>query len=98
MKTIMNLAVLLLSAFAVSAQTYPEPELSNEVYYLKKDNPNSLVRLEKNSAKQNNKVNMIKGSEFSYEIEGKSSPVRFNGGNNISFIYSTGNSSGSSNP
>ena len=31
MKTITNLAVLLLSALAASAQTYPQPEFSNEL-------------------------------------------------------------------
>ncbi|MBS1655158.1 MAG: hypothetical protein JSU05_09955 [Bacteroidetes bacterium] len=40
---------------------------------------------------------MLKGSEYSYEIEGKSSPVRFSNGDHISCIYSTATSSGSSN-
>ncbi len=44
-----------------------------------------------------NKTSMIKGSEFSYEIEGKTSPVRFGNGDNIAFIFSTGTSSGLSN-
>src|SRR5215467_5702961 len=97
MKPISSLIVLILGGLVATAQTYPEPEFSNEVYYLKKDNPYSLVRLEKNSAKQENKVNVIKGSEFGYVIDGKSSPVRFPSGNNISFIFSNG-SSNASNP
>ena len=78
------------------AQSYPSPEFTNEVYFLKKENSYSLVRLEKSSAKQETKVNMIKGSEFGYEIEGKTSPVRLVGGNNISFVYTTTNSSSNS--
>ena len=77
-------------------QSYPSPEFTNEVYFLKKDNSYSLVRLEKSSAKQETKVNVIKGSEYGYEIEGKSSPVRFAVGTNISFIYTTTASSSNS--
>lgn len=97
MKKILFLSFLTCSAYLIYAQTYPDPEFSNEVYYLKKENPYSLTRLEKNSAKQVQKTNMIKGSEFGYEIEGKSSSVRFSNGSNLSFIFSTGSSSGSSN-
>lgn len=97
MKKKISVSAALLYASMLFAQTYPDPEFSNEVYYLKKDNPYTLVRLEKNSAKQVNKVNVIKGAEFSYEIEGKSSSVRFSSGNNISFIFSNGASSSSSN-
>ena len=77
------------------AQSYPNPEFTNEVYFLKKETPYSLVRLEKSSAKQENKVNMLKGSEFGYEIEGKTSPVRFTNGSSISFIYTAATSSSS---
>ena len=86
---------LIFCASVAVAQSYPSPEFTNEVYFLKKENPYSLVRLEKSSAKQENKVSMIKGSEFGYEIEGKSSPVRFANGSNISFIYTTATSSSS---
>jgi len=92
MKAISSLVALLFCAFVATAQTYPEPEFSNEVYYLKKENPYSLVRLEKSQAKQENKVNVIKGSEYGYVIDGKSSPVRFASGNNVSFIFSNGSS------
>ena len=96
MKKIVALLSSLACASLLFAQTYPEPEFSNEVYYLKKDNPYTLTRLEKASAKQVNKANMIKGAEFSYLIEGKSAPVRLSSGSNLSFVMSSGKSSGSS--
>ena len=80
---------LIICAPAMFAQSYPNPEFTNEVYFLKKENSYSLVRLEKSAAKQETKVNVIKGSEYGYEIEGKTSPVRLAGGGNISFIYTT---------
>jgi len=89
------LSGLVFCASVAFAQSYPSPEFSNEVYFLKKESPYSLVRLEKSSAKQENKVSILKGSEFGYEIEGKSSPVRFLNGSNISFIYTTTTSSSS---
>lgn len=90
------LLALIFCSSVILAQTYPDPEFTNEVYFLKKENPYSLVRLEKGTAKQENKVSVIKGSEYGYEIEGKSSSVRFGNGSNISFIYTTGASSSSS--
>ena len=36
----------------------PKPEFSKEVYYLKKDSVNSVVRLEKGSSKMENKTKM----------------------------------------
>lgn len=89
------LSGLMFCAYIMCAQTYPEPEFSNEVYFLKKENPYSLVRLEKSSAKQETKMNVLKGSEYGYEIDGKSSPVRFATGSNISFIYTSSSSSSS---
>jgi hypothetical protein len=93
---ILFLSGIMFCAYVTCAQTYPQPEFTNEVYFLRKDNSYSLLRLEKSSAKQETKVNVIKGSEFGYEIEGKSSPVRLAGGNSISFIYTTTNSSANS--
>lgn len=96
---VFSLAVMLTCSVAYSQtdSKYPDPEFTNEVYYLKKENSSSLIRLEKNSAKQENKASMIKGSEFGYSIEGKSATVRFSSGNNLSFIFSTGTSAGVSN-
>jgi hypothetical protein len=94
--SIFFLSVLMFCTQLICAQTYPQPEFTNEVYFLKKDNSYSLVRLEKSSAKQETKVNMLKGSEYGFEIEGKTSPVRFAAGANISFVYTTTNSSSNS--
>lgn len=91
------LSIIFLNAYWTFAQTYPDPEFSNEVYYLKKDNTYSLVRLEKNTAKQETKTNVIKGSEYGYSIEGKNSSIRFGSGNNMVFIFSKA-TSGSSSP
>jgi hypothetical protein len=95
MKKLISFSMACLCSCLVFAQTYPDPEFSNEVYYLKKDNSTyALVRLEKGSAKQTTKANMIK-AEYSYTIEGKTSTVRFAGGKNFSFVFST--AAGSSN-
>ena len=76
----------------IYAQTYPEPEFSNEVYYLKKDKDYSLVRLEKSSSKMENKTKIVGPSEQSYSIDGDKSPVRLSSGTNFSFIISKGSS------
>lgn len=99
MKKIFLISALLFSAYLIDAQTYPEPEFSNEVYYLKKDKDYSVVRLEKSSSKMENKTKIIGGSSNSYNIEGDKSHVRFSSGSNISFVFSKGStSSGSSSP
>jgi len=89
-------AAILFSAFCTYAQTYPEPEFSNELYYLNKNDGNKLVRLEKNSSKMDQKTNVISGSEASYDIDGTKSSVRLSGGNNVSFVISDGSSKSSS--
>ena len=52
-------AILLLNAYWIYAQTYPEPEFSNEPYYMNKSAGNTLVRLEKNSSKMENKTKIV---------------------------------------
>ena len=89
-------AILLLNAYWTYAQTYPEPEFSNEPYYMNKSAGNTLVRLEKNSSKMDTKTNAISGSESGYSIDGSKSPVRLGSGNNVSFIFSSGTSGSSS--
>jgi hypothetical protein len=89
-------AAILFSAFCTYAQTYPEPEFSNELYYFNKNDGNKLVRLEKNSSKMDSKTNMISGSEASYDIDGTKSSVRLSSGNNVSFVISDGSSKSSS--
>ncbi|HVZ56883.1 MAG TPA: hypothetical protein VG870_09525 [Chitinophagaceae bacterium] len=79
-----------------TAQTYPDPEFSNEIWLLKKEGTYSLVRLEKNISKMETKTKFggIGGSENGYTIEGEKSPVRFNSGDHLSFVYSTGAAGG----
>jgi len=95
-------ASVLLTSLSVWAQPdntkYPEPEFSNEVCYLKKDSVNSVIRLEKESSKMDTKTKMggMGGAESGYTIEGEKSQVRFQSGNNLSFVFSTGASTGSS--
>lgn len=86
-------SAILFIGHAVYAQTYPEPEFSNEPYYLNKSAGNTLVRLEKNSSKMDTKANAISGSESGYSIDGSKSSVRLSSGNNISFVISSGSSS-----
>jgi hypothetical protein len=82
----------------VFAQSYPEPEFSKEVYYLKKDSTHLVMRLEKGSSKMESKAKMggMGGSESAYILDGGKSTTRLNSGSNLSFIFSTGASSGSS--
>lgn len=76
---------------------YPVPEFSNEVYYLKKDSVNSLIRLEKGSSKLESKTKMggLGGSEMGYEIDGEKSTTRLRSGTDLSFVFSSGVASGS---
>lgn len=96
-KTFFSSLVILITSSAM-AQTYPEPEFSKEVYYLKKDSIHSVIRLEKGSSKMETKAKMggMGGSESYYEIDGSKSTIRLNGGNSLSFVFSTGASSKSS--
>jgi hypothetical protein len=98
MKNILFLIFILFSAGSIAAQTYPEPEFSNEVYYLKKDSVNTLMRLEKGSSKMESKTKMggFGGYESGYEMEGGKSTVRLSNGTGLSFIFSSSTSSGSS--
>jgi hypothetical protein len=77
---------------------YPEPEFSNEVYFLKKDSVNTVLRLEKGSSKMDTKAKLggMGGAETAYTLGGERSPVRLHGGHNLSFVFSTGASVGSS--
>src|ERR1041385_7526909 len=82
--------------YGLNAQTYPNPEFANEVYWYRKDS-SKLVRLEKGSSKMENKTKAmgLGGMENGYTIDGEKSPVRLSGGTNLSFIFSTGATSGS---
>jgi hypothetical protein len=97
MKYLFLIGVFLFAASSLPAQKYPEPEFSNEIYYLKKDSVHSLVRLEKSSSKMENKSKAagFGGFENGYAVDGAKSDVRFGNGANLSFVLSTGSSSSS---
>ena len=94
MKYFVAIAFFLSSILSLSAQKYPEPEFSNEVYYLKKDSVSSLVRLEKGSAKMENKTKMggFGGSEMGYVLDEEKSRVRLAKRPDFSFVFSNGSS------
>ena len=79
---------------------YPEPEFSNEVYYLKKDSSHTLIRLEKESSKMDSKMKMggFGGHEMGYVFDGEKSTVRLTKRPDLSFVFSTGASVKSSSP
>ena len=79
---------------------YPEPEFSKEVYYLKKDSVNSVVRLEKESSKMESKTKMggMGGYEMGYVLDGERSTVRLRQEPGYSFVFSNGASVKTSSP
>ena len=100
MKYFIAIASFLSSTLSLSAQKYPEPEFSNEVCYLKKDSINSLVRLEKGSAKMENKTKMggFGGSEMGYVLDEEKSRVRLTKRPDFSFVFTNGSSVKTSSP
>lgn len=79
--------------FAQTEKKYPEPEFTNEVYFLKKDSF-KVKRLEKSLSKMETKTKLagFGGSESGYIIDGERSPIRLESGSNLSFVISTGSS------
>lgn len=101
MKYFILSAILISSGYVLQAQNkYPEPEFSKEVYYLKKDSVNSLMRLEKGSSKMESKSKMggMGGYEMGYILDGEKSTVRLNKAPELSFVLSTGASAKASTP
>lgn len=98
MKNVIWATVLLYAASNLNAQNYPEPEFTNEVYYLKKDSVHSLVRLEKEISKMDTKTKAggFGGFESGYMLNGEKSSARLMKGINLSFVLSTGSSSNTS--
>jgi hypothetical protein len=92
MKTFILAIAGLCLACIVHAQTYPEPEFSNEVCYLKKEAVFLTMRLEKSSSKMEAKTKMggFGGMENGYTLDGEGSNVHLNSGSNLSFVFSTG--------
>jgi hypothetical protein len=83
-------------AFSLTAQDYPNPEFSNEVYAFRRDS-SRLTRLEKEYSEIINKGKMVGmgGSQTYYEIEKTASPRRFPEGAPYSFVFSTNGAGGS---
>jgi len=101
MKYFTILAMLVFVGFTLQAQNnYPEPEFSKEVYFLKKDSVNSIVRLEKGSSKMENKTKAggFGGYEMGYVLDGEKSTVRLNRSPDLSFVFSNGASVKTSSP
>jgi hypothetical protein len=98
MKKIFLSLLVIFTVTVVIAQKYPEPEFTKEVYCLKKDSTYTVMRLEKGSSKMETKTKMggMGGSESAYILDGEKSTVRINSGNKLSFVFSSGASSGSS--
>jgi uncharacterized protein YxeA len=96
-KICLSLLITLTAAVAV-AQKYPEPEFTKEEYYLKKDSSYTVQRLEKGSSKMETKTKMggMGGSESAYVLDGGKSTVSISNENKLSFVFSTGTSSGTS--
>lgn len=95
MKYISTGIVFLLCSFGLYAQSYPEPEFTNEVCYLKKDSATTVVRLEKETSKMESKTKGagFGGYENGYMLDGERSSVRLRG-TGLSFVFSSGASSG----
>ena len=97
MKRVLVFVAGLFPLVMVRAQSYPQPEFVNEIYYFQKDS-GAVKRLEKGSSKMDTKIKMagLGGAESGYEMEGERSTVRLTSGKGLSFIYYTGSSSSSS--
>lgn len=91
--------LFILSSLLVQAQTYPEPEFTNEITYLSKDSVYKLIRLEKGSSKQETNVKAagFGGMENGYILSGTSSSVRLKSSTSQSFVFSTGASASNTN-
>jgi hypothetical protein len=98
MKYFMLSIIMQCCSLLLMAQQYPEPEFSNEVYWLKKDNGFKITRLEKGSSKLESKVKFggMGGSESSYNLDGEKSNVRIENYKNLSFVFSNGTASSKS--
>jgi hypothetical protein len=80
--------------------SYPIPEYNNEIYLVKKDSTITLVRLEKGSSKQEMKMKMMGmgGMDQGYALDDEKSTVRLNSGNNLVFVFYTGETTVSTSP
>lgn len=92
MKTTFIVLTVLACARIAYSQDYPEPEFANEVYFLKKSDSVTLIRLEKDYSSIETKVKAagFGGAEHGYEIDGEASSVRLQRGTDLSFVLSGG--------
>ena len=99
MKKLLSFSIALCFVISASAQNYPSPEFSNEVYWLRKDS-SKVIRLEKETSKMETKTKMggMGGAENGYVIEGERSLVRLKNGIDLSFVFTIGSAPQSSNP
>ena len=99
MKKLLSFSAVLLVAAGLHAQTHPEPEYTNEVYFMSKDDGNKLTRLEKGASDVKTKMKLagFGGGDSGYELDGSKSDVRLPSGKLV-FVISNGASVKSSNP
>jgi hypothetical protein len=94
MKKILFSAISLFASAILYSQTYPNPDFTNEPYYLQKNDSSSwtLVRLEKGTSTMETKTKLggFGGSESEYTMGGNTSSVRIKSGTIPSFIVSAG--------
>jgi hypothetical protein len=85
--------------YAQNELIYPTPEFKNEINFLNTENM-TLIRLEKASSKieSKTKIGGMGGGESGYKLEGDKSVIRIPAGNNLAFVFFTGNASFSSTP
>jgi hypothetical protein len=93
MKKFFIFIMLMMVMGILNAQTYPSPEFTNEVSFLKKDSGLSIVRLEKESSKMDTKSKLT-GSESGYTVAGEHSPIRLHGSSGLSFVFTNNSTSG----
>lgn len=93
MKTL-TLIITTLYSTVLLAQSYPEPEYANEIYFLRSSDSVSLLRLDKESSKLDTKTKMggMGGAESGYTIAGERASTRFPGSAKLNFVYFTGES------
>lgn len=93
MKKILFASLFCYTVAQVQAQTYPQPEFSNEIYLLKKESAYTVIRLEKNTSKMETKTKLggMGGAETGYPFDGAASTVRLQSGKNLSFVFTTSN-------
>ena len=69
---------------------YPDPQSLKELYWFRKDSSVKLIMLEKQSSRLDRlKLGGLFNQDAGYTLEGETSPVKLNSGNNLSFVFAT---------